>query len=152
MRERRKRFRTMRSIFSKVLYGGLEISRLKFSIKKDIYKKFHLFFFLYFLVIKTLDPDWIRIHFKCWIRITTLLHSFMKCRFVSTWLNNAPPPLQWGEGGPGKEDLPRVVAWWESQFRPFFSATASALLLRVSRAVSCKLNNCLKRTDREKKE
>ncbi len=34
-----------------------------------------LFFFLQFLVIKTLDPDWIqiqiriRIHFKCWIQI-----------------------------------------------------------------------------------
>jgi len=44
-----------------------------------------------------------------------------------------------------------VVDWWESQFRPFFSDTASALLLRVSRAVSCKLNNCLKGTDRVKR-
>jgi hypothetical protein len=39
-----------------VLYGGLRISKLKFSIKK--YKKYlQLKFFLKFLVIKTLDSE-----------------------------------------------------------------------------------------------
>jgi hypothetical protein len=34
-------------------------------------KKIKAIFFFLFLVIKTLDPDWIpiRIHLKCWIRI-----------------------------------------------------------------------------------
>jgi hypothetical protein len=32
------------------------------------YKK-NLKKFSYFLVIKTLNPDWIRMHLECWIRI-----------------------------------------------------------------------------------
>jgi hypothetical protein len=54
-----------------VLYGGLRISKLQFSIKKilNIYRCN----FFQFLVIKTLDSDWIRIRFrnyeKCWIRV-----------------------------------------------------------------------------------
>ncbi len=38
-----------------ILYGGLGIGKLQFLIKKN------LIFFLQFLVIKALDPDWIRI-------------------------------------------------------------------------------------------
>ena len=44
-----------------ILYGGLGIGKLQFLIKK----KFNFFFsaviFSQFLVIKALDPDWIRI-------------------------------------------------------------------------------------------
>ena len=36
--------------------------------KKDFKKCLLYIFFLKFLVIKTLDPDWIRIHLKCWIQ------------------------------------------------------------------------------------
>ncbi len=43
-----------------VLYGGLEIGKLQFLIQKNrIF--FPAVFFLQFLVIKALDPDWIRI-------------------------------------------------------------------------------------------
>ncbi len=68
-----------------VLYGGLGISKWNFWLKKGK-KNFSTAFFLQFLVIKTLDTDWIRIririHLKCWITIriqwfgsTTLLQS-----------------------------------------------------------------------------
>jgi hypothetical protein len=40
-----------------VLYGSLGISKLQFLIKKRYIKNFKLYFFLQFLVIKTLDPD-----------------------------------------------------------------------------------------------
>ncbi len=44
-----------------ILHGGLGIGKLQFLIKKKI-KKFRLYFFFFqFLVIKALDPDWIRI-------------------------------------------------------------------------------------------
>jgi hypothetical protein len=54
-----------------VLSGGLGISNLQFLIKNITF--FSCKFF-YFFVIKTLDPDWIRIQIglfslKCWIRI-----------------------------------------------------------------------------------
>jgi hypothetical protein len=41
-----------------ILYGGLGIGKLQFLIKK---KKFSAVIFFQFLVIKALDPDWIRI-------------------------------------------------------------------------------------------
>jgi hypothetical protein len=47
-----------------ILYGGLGIGKLQFFIKK-IKFFFSCNFFIKFLVIKALDPDWIRI----WIRI-----------------------------------------------------------------------------------
>jgi hypothetical protein len=49
---------------------SLGISKLQFLIKKR-YKLISVVIFLQFLVIKTLDPDWIRIRIdlKCWIRI-----------------------------------------------------------------------------------
>jgi hypothetical protein len=52
-----------------VLYRGQGISKLQFLILKK--KKFRCIFFLQFLVIKSPDPDCIRIriHLKCWIRI-----------------------------------------------------------------------------------
>ncbi len=37
-------------------------------------KIFSLYFFLNFLVTKTLEPDWIRIQLKCWIRIRIRIH------------------------------------------------------------------------------
>ncbi len=43
-----------------VFYGGLGISKLQFFIQKNI-KFFSAVNFVQFLVIKTLDPDWIRI-------------------------------------------------------------------------------------------
>ncbi len=52
-----------------ILYGGLGLGKLQFLILK----KFNFFFscyFFQFLVIKALDPDWIRIRIrKKWIRI-----------------------------------------------------------------------------------
>jgi hypothetical protein len=42
-----------------VLYGGQVISKLQFNIKK--YQIFLAVHFSQVLVIKTLDPDWIRI-------------------------------------------------------------------------------------------
>jgi hypothetical protein len=45
---------------------SLDISKMEFLIKKDILKN-QLYFLLPFLGIKTLDPDWIRIHLKCFI-------------------------------------------------------------------------------------
>jgi hypothetical protein len=51
-----------------VLFGGLGICKLQFLKKKYI-----IFFSAKFLVIKILDPDWIRIQIgvslKCWIRV-----------------------------------------------------------------------------------
>ncbi len=58
-----------------VLYGGQGISKLQFLINKRKTNISAVIFFLKVLVIKTLDPDWIRIricvriHLKCWIRI-----------------------------------------------------------------------------------
>ncbi len=43
------------------LYGGLGTGKLQFLIKKKIYKKISVVIFILFLVIKALDPDWIRI-------------------------------------------------------------------------------------------
>jgi hypothetical protein len=43
-----------------ILYGGLGIGKLQFLIKKNK-KKFSAAIFFQFLVIKALDPDWIRI-------------------------------------------------------------------------------------------
>jgi hypothetical protein len=44
-----------------ILYGGLGIGKLQFLIKRNL-TFFQLYFFLLqFLVIKALDPDWIRI-------------------------------------------------------------------------------------------
>ncbi len=43
-----------------ILYGGLGIGKLKFLIKKN-FKKFSAVIFFQFLVIKALDPYWIRI-------------------------------------------------------------------------------------------
>ena len=43
-----------------ILYGGLGIGKLKFLIKKKL-KKFSAVIFFQFLVIKALDPYWIRI-------------------------------------------------------------------------------------------
>ncbi len=46
-----------------VLYEGLGIGKLQFFIKKKKKKKNFscIIFFLQFLIIKALDPDWIRI-------------------------------------------------------------------------------------------
>jgi hypothetical protein len=43
-----------------ILYGGLGIGKLQFLIKKNN-KKFSAVIFFQFLVIKALDPYWIRI-------------------------------------------------------------------------------------------
>ncbi len=43
-----------------ILYGGLGIGKLQFLIKKK-FKFFSAVIFFQFLVIKALDPDWIRI-------------------------------------------------------------------------------------------
>jgi hypothetical protein len=75
-----------------VLYGGTGKVNCNFWSKKDNF--FSCIFFLNFLVIKTLDPDWIRIgiqpkmldpdpyqiHLKCWIRIKWI------------WIHNAMSP------------------------------------------------------------
>ncbi len=45
---------------SDILYGGLGIGKLQFLIKKQ-FKFFSAVIFFQFLVIKDLDPDWIRI-------------------------------------------------------------------------------------------
>jgi hypothetical protein len=56
----------MSLVRSEVFCCSLDISKLYFLIKKI----FHPYFFLlHFFVIKTLGPDWIRIHLKCWIQI-----------------------------------------------------------------------------------
>ncbi len=44
-----------------ILYGGLGIDKLQFLIKKKYRKFFSAVIFFQFLVIKALDPDWIRI-------------------------------------------------------------------------------------------
>ena len=44
-----------------ILYGGLGIGKLQFLIKKKFTFFFSCNFFFQFLVIKGLDPDWIRI-------------------------------------------------------------------------------------------
>jgi hypothetical protein len=44
-----------------ILYGGLEIGNLQFLKKKKHTKKISAVIFFKFLVIKALDPDWIRI-------------------------------------------------------------------------------------------
>jgi len=46
-----------------ILYGGLGISKVKFWSKKAKLIS-AVFFFLLFFVIKTLDPDWIRIRIR----------------------------------------------------------------------------------------
>jgi hypothetical protein len=46
-----------------ILYGGLGIGKLQFLIKIKIKKIFCCNFFQ-FLVIKALDPDWIRIRIR----------------------------------------------------------------------------------------
>jgi hypothetical protein len=51
---------------------SLDISNLQFLLKKKILKNQHIFF-LQSLVIKTLDPDWIRIRIR--IRIQIRIHS-----------------------------------------------------------------------------
>jgi hypothetical protein len=43
-----------------ILYGGLGIGKLQFLIKKNLIF-FSAVIFFQFLVIKALDPDWIRI-------------------------------------------------------------------------------------------
>ncbi len=43
-----------------IIYGGLEIGKLQFLIKKNLIF-FSAVIFLQLLVIKALDPDWIRI-------------------------------------------------------------------------------------------
>jgi hypothetical protein len=48
-----------------ILYGGLGIGKLQFLIKK----KFSTVSFFQFLVIKALDPYWIRIRISIRIRI-----------------------------------------------------------------------------------
>ncbi len=44
-----------------ILYRGLGIAKLQFLIKKKFTFFSAVIFFLQFLVIKALDPDWIRI-------------------------------------------------------------------------------------------
>ncbi len=51
-----------------ILYGGLGIGKLQFLIKKKA-KKFSAVILFQFLVIKALDPDWIRIRIRIRIRI-----------------------------------------------------------------------------------
>ncbi len=45
-----------------MLYGGLGIGKLQFLIKKIFF--FSAVIFFQFLVIKALDPDWIRIRIR----------------------------------------------------------------------------------------
>ncbi len=47
-----------------ILYGGLGIGKLQFLIKKKNLKKFSAVIFFQFLVIKALDPYWIRIRIR----------------------------------------------------------------------------------------
>ena len=54
-----------------ILYGGLGIGKLQFLIKKKLNKNFTVIFFQ-FLVIKALDPDWIRIRIRIGIQHHTL--------------------------------------------------------------------------------
>ena len=46
-----------------ILYGGLEIGKLQFLIQKK-FNFFSAVIFFQFLVIKALDPDWIRIRIR----------------------------------------------------------------------------------------
>jgi hypothetical protein len=75
-----------------ILYGGRGIGKLQFLIKKNI-KKFSAVIFFQFLVIKALDPYWIRIwivlvsNIKLWIRI----HNPAK----ESQINADPDPQSW---------------------------------------------------------
>ena len=52
-----------------ILYGGLGIDKLQFLIKKTFNFFFSAVIFFQLLVIKALDPDWIRIRIRIRIRI-----------------------------------------------------------------------------------
>jgi hypothetical protein len=54
-----------------ILYGGLGIGKLQFLIKKNL-TFFSAVFFFQFLVIKALDPDWIRIRIRIGLQPQTL--------------------------------------------------------------------------------
>jgi hypothetical protein len=62
----------IRQVLAEGFSCSLDMSKLQFLIQKR--KRNFCCIFLLFLVIKTLDPDWIRIriririHLKCWIR------------------------------------------------------------------------------------
>ncbi len=70
----------------RVLYGGLGISKLQYSIQKI--KFYSCNFFLPFLVIKTLDSE-LDPDPQCWIRI----------RIKSMWIHN---PAENEDRGPNK--------------------------------------------------
>jgi hypothetical protein len=52
-----------------ILYEGLGIGKLQFLIKKKIFFSCNFF---HFLVIKALDPDWIRIRIRIGLQPQTL--------------------------------------------------------------------------------
>ncbi len=53
-----------------ILYGGLGLGKLQFLIKKNFF--FPAVIFFLFLVIKALDPDWIRIRIQIGLQPQTL--------------------------------------------------------------------------------
>ncbi len=73
---------------------------------KNGLKKFSaVFFFHQFLAIKTLDPDWIRIHLKCWIRIQWIRnHNSTKNYSVRYLVSNRD--VDWWWAGPEGEPAP----------------------------------------------
>ncbi len=92
-----------------------EVFSCSLDISKLQYKNFFSsvwYFFLQFLVIKALDPDWIRIsiririHFKCWIRIRfririSVLPECRVCR-VTRW--RGAEARCWRRGPPCRRD------------------------------------------------
>ncbi len=71
-----------------VLYGGLGIGKLQFLIEKNKIKNFSSKLFLQFLVIKALDPDWIRFRIGIQPKMPDLdpyqMNTDPKHRFVCT--------------------------------------------------------------------
>jgi len=90
-------------------------------------KMFSCIFFLQFLVIKTLDPDWIliRIHFKCWIPVQNygmdVLCRRSKEHKNDLWLLD-PSCWTWREIQPfglapnPRSDIPRGIVERSSQY------------------------------------
>jgi hypothetical protein len=102
-----------------VLYGGLGIGKLQFLIKKKFNFFFNRNFFLQFLVIRALDPDWIRIRsgsgfvlsLKCWIRIRL---KWMRIRNPSP--DTAAPSR--GTSPPARRSGPRPTQYGDQISNP----------------------------------
>ncbi len=73
-----------------LLYGGLRIGKLQFLIKKKK-KKISALIFFQFLVIKALDPYWIRIWIRIRIRIG-LQHQTLEPDPDPEKMNTDPQP------------------------------------------------------------